>query len=141
MPRVATVLLDNQAFTVMQDAAHSEHRRILAMMTGIAKRKSRGVATSIGIPTTVRIEANWDRQLSGAAAINRLPIPDIALAASMINPAASLHSALPSLSVPDSHLGIAMSTSTTPVAVVTSDDKDVKAMSDHLKSSVTIVHV
>ena len=135
------MLLDNHAVTVMRDAAHPEHRRILAMMTGIAKRKSRGATTTIGIPTTIRIEADWDRQLPGAAAINQLPIPDIALAASMINSAASLHSALPSLSVPDSHLGIAMSTSTPPVAVVTGDDEDVKAMSDYLNSPVTIVHV
>lgn len=136
-----TVLFDNEAVQALIDVSHRKHRRVLAIVEGVAAR-GRPLAGSVrlAVPTSVRAEAGWDRHAPHAAAINRLRIDDIPLDTEMANRASQVVAAL-GVSVADAHLAASLDTSVAPHAVVTSDPDDIRRISGHLEVSVTILTV
>lgn len=96
---------------------HPELRSSLAQ-----GRKTRGQTTDAVVPSTVRIEADWDRRDSGAAVINRFPVRDAHLDSESIDFAAQIHGTL-EVSVPGSHLGAVMQRATRPLTLLSARPK------------------
>jgi hypothetical protein len=83
---------------------HRKHRRVLAAVEAVTARALRHAGSvRLVVPTTVRVEAGWDRRAPGAAAINRMRADDAALDRPAADRAASVRHAL-SVSVADAHL-------------------------------------
>ena len=55
------VILDNEAVQALQDPAHPKHRQVVGHAQVVASRKRRAIAIQMVVPTTVRVEAAWDR--------------------------------------------------------------------------------
>lgn len=73
-----TILLDNEAVQALTDPGHRKRRRILAILEADHTRYRRSrVALSIGVPTSVRVEAGWDRRAGGTAHLSRIRVFDI----------------------------------------------------------------
>lgn len=133
-PLPATTVLDNEAVQALLDPRHAKHRVALSFV-------ERTIAqTRLVVPTSVRVEAGWDRTVPRAAVTNRLEAEDHALDATTANTAARLRSAL-GVSVADAHLGAVVSVSDGPVAVITSDTADVATMATFTGTPVTIVRI
>lgn len=136
-----TVLLDNGAVQALIDPTHRKHRSALAMIEAAAARNLRRAgAHRVVVPTTVRVEAGWDRRRPGAAAINRLRVADDALDGDAANRAAIIRGLL-EVSVVDAHLGAVLAVTPTPVTVVTSDPDDIRRIVAHLDVQVTVVRL
>ena len=132
MTQARTVVLDNEAVQALVDPSHRRHRRVLAVVEAVAARNLRRAGTvRLVVPTSVRVEAGWDRRTPGAAAINRLRTDDHTLDAGAADRAAGVRSAL-TVSVADAHLAAAIATTDGPHAVLTSDVQDLRAVADHL---------
>jgi hypothetical protein len=69
------LVLDNEAVQALRDERHPKHRQVLAHLAGIVGRRRRGREVAAVVPTSVRVEAGWDRTQPAAAAINRLRSP------------------------------------------------------------------
>jgi hypothetical protein len=120
------VVLDNEAVQALRDEGHPKHRKVLAHLAGIVGRRRRGREVSAVVPTSVRVEAGWDRTRPAAAAINRLRIADHVLDASTANVAAAITDGLPGVSVADAHVGAAIRSLThDEIVVLTSDPDDI----------------
>jgi len=77
------------------------------------------------VPTSVRVEAGWDRTQPQAAAINRLRVVDHTLDAAAANIAATIAEGL-AVSVADAHVGaVIQSLPHDEVVVLTSDPDDI----------------
>jgi hypothetical protein len=77
------------------------------------------------VPTTVRVEAGWDRSAPGAAAINRFRVRDHVLDAPAANIAATIQARC-RLGPADAHIGATVkSVSSGDVVVLTSDPTDI----------------
>lgn len=136
-----TVLLDNEAVQAMIDLTHRKHRSALAMIEATAARNLRRAgAHRVVVPTTVRVEAGWDRRGPGAAAVNRLRVADDALDGDAADRAVRIRGRL-DVSVADAHLGAVLAVTPTPVTVVTSDPDDVRRIAGHLDVEVTIARL
>jgi len=141
MTPARTVLLDNEAVQALVNVAHPKHRRVLAIVEGVAaRRKPLAGSVRLALPTSVRVEAGWDRHAPGAAVINRLRIDDLPLGAEMADRAARVVAAT-GVSVAAAHLGASLEATAGPHAVVTSDPDDIRRISRHLGTDVTIVAV
>jgi len=136
-----TVLLDNEAVQALIDVSHGKHRRMLAVVEGVATRR-RPLAGSarLVVPTSVRVEAGWNRHAPPAAGINRLRIDDIPLDTEAANRAAQVVSAM-GVSVADAHLAASIESTPAPHAVLTSDPDDIGRISRHLGIGVNILAV
>ena len=122
------VLLDNEAVQALGDPDHPKHRRVLSHVQVVAQRKRRAVDISPEVPTTVRVEAGWDRTAPTWAFPNQLRIRDDDLNGSRANAAARIRTQV-DVSVPDAHLGaVIRSSQSERVTVVTSDPTDVRAV-------------
>ncbi len=120
------VVLDNEAVQALRDERHPKHRQVLAHLAGIVERRRRGREVSAIVPTSVRVEAGWDRTRPEAAAINRLRVIDHLLDATTGNVAAAIADELTGVSVADAHLGAAIrSLPHDEVVVLTSDPGDI----------------
>ena len=120
-----TVVLDNEAVQALTDSAHAKHRTVVAHLAGAVSRRRRGTIVDAVAPTTVRVEAGWDRGAPGAAAINRFRLRDHALDASAANMAASIRARC-GLGPADAHVGATVrSVSYGEVVVLTSDPTDI----------------
>lgn len=120
------VVLDNEAVQALRDDRHPKHRQVLAHLAGIVERRRRGRQVSAIVPTSVRVEAGWDRTQPAAAAINRLRVVDHVLDAATGNVAAAIVDELAGVSVADAHLGAAIrSLPHDEVVVLTSDPGDI----------------
>jgi hypothetical protein len=102
------VVLDNEAVQALRDAGHPKHRQVVAHLAGIVGRRRRGRDVTAVVPTSVRVEAGWDRTQPAAAAINRLRVADHVLDASAANVAAEITDGLAGVSVADAHIGAAI---------------------------------
>lgn len=140
MSRVSRlVILDNEAIQALRDPAHPKHRRVVSHIQVIAIRKRQASAIEMGVPTTVRVEAGWDRTSPAWAFPNRLRIADIPLDAAAANHAAAIR-ACSGVSVADAHLGTALrSASADHVTVITSDPRDMRHVTRD--AEVTIVAI
>lgn len=119
------VVLDNEAVQALRDERHPKHRQVLAHLAGIVGRRRRGREVSAVVPTSVRVEAGWDRTQPDAAAINRLRVIDHALDAATANVAAAIADEL-AVSVADAHAGaVIRSLPHDEVVVLTSDPDDI----------------
>ncbi len=120
------IVLDNEAVQALRDERHRKHRQVVAHLAGIVARRRRGREVSAVVPTSVRVEAGWDRTQPAAAAINRLRIADHVLDTSSANVAASLVTNAAGVSVADAHVGAAIrSLAYDEVVVLTSDPGDI----------------
>jgi len=133
------VLLDNEAVQALGDPDHPKHRRVMSSTQVVAHRKRRVSIVRIVVPTSVRVEAGWDRTAPASAFLNRLGIADIPLGSTEANLAADLVRRT-GVSVPDAHLGAVMQSSVGErVTVLTSDPADMRAVAG--EAPVTIVTI
>lgn len=141
MSVAGVVVLDNEAVAALVDVRHSKHRRVLAVVeAAIMRRGTRRARSMLVVPTSVRVEANWNRRAPGASAISQLKVLDHALDGQTADRAASIRAAL-DVSVADAHLGAVLGAADTRIAVVTSDVDDVERMSAFVGCSPVIVRV
>ena len=146
------LVLDAQGVTVLADPHHARHPEVRALLQA-ARDKRRKRATKDGyptlVPTSVRIEAGWDRSAQTWSAMNALSVEDVVLNGVIANRAAALRSAVDSgartspadrrkrmLSTADAHLGAILQGGD---IVAASDPGDVEAMASHRNISVTTV--
>ena len=123
-----TVVLDNEAVQALTDSAHAQHRTVVAHLAGVVSRRRRGALVDAVVPTSVRVEAGWDRRMPGAAAINRFRLRDHVLDASTADLAASIQGDC-GLGPVDAHIGATVrSVSAGDVVVLTSDPLDIAAV-------------
>ena len=135
-----TVVLDNEAVQALRSAEHPHHQRALAHVEVVAQRKRKAVPVDLVVPTTVRVEAGWDRTAPTAASVNRLRIRDAALDGPPANVAAAIRER-DEVSVADAHLGavVAAVASRGAVTVITSDPSDAaKVAQPHAVTVVTL---
>lgn len=119
------LVLDSEAVQALRDEHHPKHRQVLAHLAGIVGRRRRGLEVSAVVPTSVRVEAGWDRTQPEAAAINRLRVVDHTLDATAANIAATIAEGL-AISVADAHVGaVIRSLPHDEVVVLTSDPDDI----------------
>jgi len=121
------VVLDNEAVQALSHPAHKKHVRVMShIQVVVAGRRSRSLPVTVVVPTTVRVEAGWDRSVPAWAFLNRLLIGDVALDGSTANLAASIL-ADARVSVADAHIGaVIQSAAATKVTVITSDPGDIR---------------
>ena len=133
------VLLDNEAVQALADPAHPKHRRVLSHAQVVAQRKRRAAPIRLAIPTTVRVEAGWDRSAAGWAFVNRLQVADVPLDTEHANTAADIRSRA-RVSVVDAHLGAVINATTADrVTVITSDPADMKVLAG--ATAITVVAI
>lgn len=122
------ILLDNEAVQALGTVEHPKHRRVLSHVQVVTQRKRRAVPVNIQVPTTVRVEAGWDRTAVSWAFANRLRIADVVLDAAQANTASSIREGTQA-SVADSHLGaVIRSSDADGITVLTSDPGDARAV-------------
>lgn len=140
MKPARTVILDNEAIQALADVSHRKHRRTLAWVEVVASRNLRKAGSvHLVSPTAVRVEAGWDRRLSGTAAtLNRLRTDDASLDRPAADRAAAIRNAL-DVSVADAHVGAVVQGASGPVAVITSDAPDVRRIAAYLGIPVNVV--
>ncbi len=123
-----TVVLDNEAVQALTDPTHPKHRVVVAHLAGAVSRRRRGNIVDAVVPTTVRVEAGWDRAAPAAAAINRFRVRDHVLDAPAANVAAGIQGRC-GLGPADAHIGAAVrSVSPGDVVVLTSDPTGIAAV-------------
>lgn len=136
-----TVLLHNEAVQALGDPRHRKHRSALAVVEATAGRNLRRAGSiRLVVPTTVRVEAGWDRRTPAAATINRLRIVDAALDREAADRASALRMRL-GVSVADAHLGAVLAVTTAAATLVTSDADDIRRIAEHLDLAVTIARL
>ena len=119
------LVLDNEAVQALRDEHHPKHRQVLAHLAGVVGRRRRGREVDVVVPTSVRVEAGWDRTQPEASAINRLRVGDHTLDTGTANIAATIAREL-AVSVADAHVGAAIqSLPHDEVVVLTSDPDDI----------------
>ena len=134
------VVLDNEAVQSLLEPRHRKHRLALAHLEAVTTRRRKGAEVTALVPTSVRVEAGWDRTVPAAAAINRFRISDVPLDTRHADAAAAIARAHPDVEVVDSHLGAAVQAhAATEIVVLTSDATDIRRVVD--PRNVTIVRV
>jgi hypothetical protein len=115
------------------DPDNRKHRRVLAAVEAATARALRQVGSvRLVMPTTVRVEAGWDRCIPAEAAINRLHVDDAPLDRPCCQPRGLLSATLWAFQVADVHLAAVMTSAAGPVAVVTGDVADIRGIVGHL---------
>ena len=132
------VILDNEAVQALLATGHKKHREILRALDAVTSRKGRPRGprqqrlepTTLVVPTSVRVEAGWDRTSATAGFANGLAIHDSALDGHDANVAAALRQRLgTAVSVADAHLGATIARyAGGHITVLTSDPSDVGAL-------------
>lgn len=139
---MSDVVLDNEAVQALIDPFHAKHRVVVAHLAGIVTRRKRGHPSRAAVPTSVRVEAGWDRTENAAAAINRFRIVDYPLGTRTANHAAAIRKHT-GVSVADAHLGAAVGelAPATPrsIVVLTSDPDDISRATE--PTPVTIIRI
>jgi predicted nucleic acid-binding protein len=132
------ILLDNEAVHALADPVHPKHRKVLSHVQVVAQRKQRAVPIRLEVPTTVRVEAGWDRTSASWAFLNRLRVADVPLDAAHANTAAEIRGDR-GVSIADAHLGAMIRAAVDPITVLTSDPKDIRAVAG--AANVTVVAI
>jgi hypothetical protein len=127
-----TVILDNAAVQALSSASHPKHNKVVSHLQVVASRKRKAGQVSIVVPTSVRVEAGWDRTDVAWAFANRLGIGDAELAAAHANAASAIRGRIGThISVVDANIGSVIQSSTTKrISVITSDPDDMKAVAE-----------
>lgn len=134
-----SIVLDNEAVQALTNPRSTKHRAVVAHLAGAAARRRRGRVVEAVVPTSVRVEAAWDRTAPSAAAINRFPVRDHILDSPAADVASQIQRAT-STGVADAHIGATVrSLSSAEVVVLTSDPADIAAVC--APAQVTIVNV
>lgn len=94
------IILDSQAVTSLADPSHRRHRRVVAMSQAIAGRKRHAAAVEVVVPTSVRVEAGWDRGSVAWVFPHQLCITDFPIDNARANAATAI-SHHPGISVTD----------------------------------------
>lgn len=124
-----TIVLDNEAVQALTEASHAKHRSVVAHLQGLVDRRRRGRTVDAVVPTSVRVEAGWDRSRPSAAALNRFRVRDRELDAASANLAARVLSSGVVTSVGDAHVGATvLGLTDDDIVVLTSDPKDIAAV-------------
>jgi predicted nucleic acid-binding protein len=124
------VVLDNEAIQALASPHHPKHRRVLAYLELVERRKRRAASISVLTPTAVRVEAGWDRSSPQWAFINRLRIADVPLDAACANKAAATREQAQA-SVADAHIGgTVQSAPDADITVITSDPGDIRRVAE-----------
>ncbi|MCU1371598.1 MAG: hypothetical protein JWO77_2792 [Ilumatobacteraceae bacterium] len=124
---MSAVVLDNEAVQALLHRDHPKRKTVLTMLQGRAQRaRRRKDKEQRWVPTTVRVEAGWDRRAPSAAAINSLGVADHLLDRFQADLAAALSSDA-GVSPADAHLGatVAAIPDDQDVVVLTSDPDDI----------------
>jgi hypothetical protein len=133
------VLLDNEAVQALADPTHPKHPHVVSHAQVVASRKRRAMPITIAVPTSIRVEAGWNRNSPAWAFLNRLRIADIPLDAPYANAAASIRHAA-QVSVADAHIGaVVQSVSADRISVITSDPADMRRIAGD--RNITVVTI
>jgi hypothetical protein len=129
----AAVVLDNEAVQGLLDPHHPKHRRVVALLTEVNRRNVRRAGrVTVIVPTTVRVEAGWDRTDPAGANANRLARPrDHILDTVAADRAAQLRAAA-DVSVVDACVAQAAEAAPRPAVIVTSDAQDMTRLAGFL---------
>lgn len=139
-----TVVLDNEAVQALARVTHPKHRSVVAHLAGVASRRRRGRATEAVVPTSVRVEAGWNRVHAGAAVLNRLRVRDHLLDARTADVAADIVATGVVAGVADAHIGAAVRAVDAAgdihdIVVLSSDPRDMAAVCS--PATVTVVAI
>jgi predicted nucleic acid-binding protein len=122
------VVLDNEAVQALASPHHQKHRRVLAHMEAVERRKRQAASISLVVPAAVRVEAGWDRTSA-----------QWALDAAHANLAAAIHEQA-QVSGADAHIGATVrSAANADITVVTSDPADIRKVTGDKR--VTVVEI
>jgi hypothetical protein len=129
----SAVVLDNEAVQGLLDPHHPKHRRVVALLTEVNRRNVRRAGrVTVIVPTTVRVEAGWDRTDPAGANANRLARPrDHILDTVAADRAAQLRAAA-DVSVVDACVAQAAEAAPRPAVIVTSDAQDMTRLAGFL---------
>lgn len=131
------VLLDNEAVRALSSARHPKHRKVISHLQVITTRRKRSRSTTVGVPTSVRVEAGWDRRNQAWALANRLGITDMALDQTVADVAAEIRNGLGThISVADAHLGAVAQGVDSEVTVITNDPEDITAAAGSARATI-----
>lgn len=138
LPR--TVVLDNEAVQALRSTSHPKHAHVIAHVQVVAQRKRKAMPLDVVVPTTIRVEAGWDRRAPSAALINHLRIRDMPLESASANVAADLVTRL-QVSVADAHIGASVRAVAElgAVAILTSDPDDMAAVADPVPATIVTI--
>ncbi len=135
------LILDNEPIQALLDSQHPKHRIVMAYLEVPARRNRRKTGSLIVlVPTTVRVEAGWDRTATISSAVNRLPITDDALTTDKADSAAKLRNTL-LVSPADAHIGAVMRTAEGEVSILTSDLGDLRRIAQMTARTITIARI
>ncbi len=125
-----TVIFDNEAVQALSSPDHPKHNKVVSHVQVVASRKRKAEKVSMVVPTSVRVEAGWNRTDTAWAFANRLGIGDAELDAAHANGASAIRGRIGThISVVDAHIGSVIQSSTTArISVITSDPDDMKAV-------------
>ena len=134
-------ILDNEPVQALLSPQHAKHRAVMAYLEVPALRNRRKAGSlDVVVPTTVRVEAGWDRRASLAATANRLPIGDDALDANSANRAARLRDVL-GVSPADAHIGAVVEVARGEVTILTSDVGDLRRVVQETGTTATVIRI
>lgn len=127
---MTTVIIDTEAAAALLGNAPNKIERVMKYIDASKGRRRRNPnATTILVPTTVRVEAHWDRTKPNAANANRLVSQDHELGTEAANRAARLADAH-NVSPADAHIGAIAADRHQDVTVLTSDPGDMEAVTN-----------
>jgi hypothetical protein len=133
------VLLDNEAVQALGAPTHPKHLHVVSHVQVVANRKRRAMPITVAVPTSIRVEAGWNRNSSSWAFLNRLRIADLLLDALYANAAASIRQAA-QVPVADAHIGAVIQlASVDRISVITSDPVDMRRIAGD--RNVTVVTI
>ncbi|MEP7112804.1 MAG: hypothetical protein ABI862_06035 [Ilumatobacteraceae bacterium] len=135
------VVLDNEAVQALSGPNHPKHRKVLSHLQVVATRKSKAQQVAIVVPTSVRVEAGWDRTDRTWTLANGLGIADVGLDAGHANLATAIRGRVGiQISVVDAHVGAVIQSSTAHrVTVITSDRADMRAVAETMAVVVVTI--
>ena len=134
---MAGVLLDNEAVQALADPRHRKHRATLAIVQmALGGRRQ----LELVIPTSVQVEAGWDRSDPVAAPLNRLRARRPSLDGPAADRAAAIVRAL-RISVADAHIAEVLASPDGPDVVLTSDTDDLGRIVAHTGAHARIVRL
>jgi hypothetical protein len=136
-----TLVLDNEPVQALLRPQHPKHRAVMAYLEVPALRNRRKAGSlSVIVPTTVRVEAGWDRSASRSATANRLPIADDTLGTRSADRAAHLRNTL-GTSPADAHIGAVVQAAQGEISVLTGDVKDLRRIVQQTGRPATVVRI
>ena len=138
---MTAVILDNEAVQAILRPSHPKFRSVASRLEAARWRSPNLTRVTLHVPTTVQVEAGWDRTSASAARLNRYPIRLDALDRENANEAARVVMEA-RVSPADAHLGVLCQRLTSigeRVIVLTSDPDDILRASQ--PASITALRI